>query len=545
MSNLTNDSRSLKQLLFDWQSFTAESNHPAPPDYDGPDITIVNLVEHTGEVVDGSCFVARVRPTSDGHPYIKPAIEKGAKLILGQKPAAELGFEIPAEVVYWQVPDTAETVAWLAAAWYGFPSQYLTCVGVTGTDGKTSTINILYDIMHSAGLKVGMISTIKAVLGDVEESTGLHVSTPEAPAVQKYLRRMVDAGVYYCLLETTSHGLAQHRVSAIDFNVAIVTNITHEHLDYHGSYEAYYAAKRRLFEMVAAGKVNQDAKGREKVTAIILNRDDKSFAMLADILPDDQIHYGIDFPAHVMATEIEYAAEATKFNCQLPIANSQLPMTTSLVGKFNVYNILAAVSAATVLGISAVQIQQAVAAIDTISGRMQRIDEGQSFLVIVDFAHTPNALEKAILAARPMVAEQNGRVITVFGSAGKRDIEKRRMMAEISAQHADVTILTAEDPRNEPLENILEMMAAGCWRYGGVEGDSFWRIHDRGEAIYFAFTIARPEDVVLVCGKGHEQSMNFDDIEYPWDDREATRAALQAFLAKRPMVDLGLPTFKR
>lgn len=548
MSNLSNDSRSLKQLLSDWQIFTAGSNHPAPPVYDGPDINIVNLVEHTGAVVDGSCFVARVRPTSDGHPYIKPAIEQGAKLVLGQKPAAELGFAIPAEVVYWQVPDTAETVAWLAAAWHGFPSQHLTCVGVTGTDGKTSTINILYEIMRTAGLAVGMISTIKAVIGDVEESTGLHVSTPEAPAVQKYLRRMVDAEMTYCLLETTSHGLAQHRVSAIDFNVAVVTNITHEHLDYHGSYEAYYAAKRRLFEMVALGVGDKGKRGKGdkgRLAAVVLNRDDKSFDLLADILPEEQIHYGIDLPAHVMATEIEYSADATKFNCQWAMANSQLPMTTSLVGKFNVYNILAAVSAATVLGIPAVQIQQGVASIDNISGRMQRIDEGQNFLVIVDFAHTPNALEKAIQAARPMVAEQNGRVITVFGSAGKRDIEKRRMMAEISAQYADVTILTAEDPRNEPLENILEMMAAGCRRYGGVEADTFWRIHDRGEAIYFALALARPQDVVLVCGKGHEQSMNFDEVEYPWDDREATRAALQAFLAKRPMVDLGLPTFKR
>lgn len=541
-----NVSQSLKQLLEVWRQHTAVGPHPAPPPYEGPDIRFVNLVEHTSDVVPESCFVARVRPGSDGHPYIPQAIEKGASLILGQKPLAELGIAVPADVVYWHVPDTAETAAWLAAAWYRFPSQHLLCVGITGTDGKTSTTNILYEIARAAGYKVGMISTIKAVIGDVEESTGLHVSTPEAPAVQKYLRRMVDAGTEICLLETTSHGLAQHRVSAIDFNVAVVTNITHEHLDYHGSYEGYYAAKRRLFEMVELGQQVRQLKGQseEKPSAIILNRDDNSFKLLNDLLPEHQIHYGIDLPAHIMATDIEFTAEATRFNCQLPTTNYQLPITTPLVGKFNVYNILAAVSAATVLGVGPAHIKQGVETVNSISGRMQRIDEGQDFLVIVDFAHTPNALEKAITAARPMVAHKNGRVITVFGSAGKRDIEKRRMMAEISAQYADVTVLTAEDPRNEPLDNILEMMAAGCRRYGGVEGTNFWRVPDRGEAIYFALVLAKSEDVVLICGKGHEQSMNFDGIEYPWDDRDATRAALQAFLAKRPMVDLGLPTFK-
>ena len=174
---------------------------------------------------------------------------------------------------------------------------------------------------------------------------------------------------------------------------------------------------------------------------------------------------------------------------------------------------------------------------------MQRIDQGQPFLVIVDFAHTPNALEKAIQAARPMVADQNGRVITVFGSAGKRDIEKRRMMAEISAQHADITILTAEDPRTEPLSDILEMMAAGARTHGAAEGHTLWRIPDRGQAIYFALTLAQPADIILICGKGHEQSMNFNGTEYPWDDRDATRTALQAFLNNHPMPNLGLPTF--
>ncbi|MBK8431804.1 MAG: hypothetical protein IPL28_11180 [Chloroflexi bacterium] len=213
------------------------------------------------------------------------------------------------------------------------------------------------------------------------------------------------------------------------------------------------------------------------------------------------------------------------------------------MGEFNVYNMLAAGAAAVALGLDVATIEAGLGRVTAVSGRMERLDEGQNFLAMVDFAHTPNALEKALKATRPMVAAQNGKIIAVFGSAGKRDVEKRRMMAEISAVYADITVLTAEDPRTEKLADILEMMAGGCRLKGGREGDTFWRVPDRGEAIYFALTLARPQDVVIVCGKGHEQSMNFEGTEYPWDDRDATRAALRAFLAGQPMVDLGLPTF--
>jgi UDP-N-acetylmuramoyl-L-alanyl-D-glutamate--2,6-diaminopimelate ligase len=201
---------------------------------------------------------------------------------------------------------------------------------------------------------------------------------------------------------------------------------------------------------------------------------------------------------------------------------------------------LAAAAAGQALGLSSAQIRDGLEAVQILTGRMEPVNEGQEFLVIVDFAHTPNGLEKAIGAARGIA---DGRIITVFGSAGKRDVEKRRLMAEISARDADLTVLTAEDPRTESLTEILDMMAAGCRAAGGLEGQTFWRIPDRGRAIYHALSLARPEDLVLICGKAHEQSMCFGTIEYPWDDLIATRTALTSFQANQPMPDLGLPTF--
>jgi UDP-N-acetylmuramoyl-L-alanyl-D-glutamate--2,6-diaminopimelate ligase len=524
-------SRSLKELLAKWQTAVSPYAHlPQPPAYAGPDVTLTGFTEKSGEVEPGLCFVARVRAASDGHPYIGQAIERGASLILAQRSPAELGLTVPDGVVYWQVADTAVTLAYLSAAWYDFPGRELTCIGVTGTDGKTSTSRLLFEMLRAGGLRAGLLSTIKAVIGDSEEPLELHVTTPEAPVVQRYLRRMVDAGLTHCVLETTSIGLAQHRVDAIPFQMGVVTNITHEHLDYHGDYDGYLAAKARLFDITA-----------QSGGTAVLNRDDSSYQKLATLAGPNQISYGLH-EADVTASERQYAADLTRFVLHLP-GKEPLPVATSLVGEFNVYNMLAAAAAAHCLGVDATAVAAGIAATDLISGRMERIDEGQDFLVIVDFAHTPRALEVAIDAAKRMVASRNGRVITVFGSAGKRDVAKRHLMSEISARDADMSILTAEDPRTEDLDDILAMMAQGCERQGGVEGETFWRVPDRGRAIYHALTLARPNDLVLICGKGHEQSMCFGTVEHPWDDRDATRAALRAFLTGRPMLDLGLPTF--
>ena len=546
-----NAPRSLHQLLAAWRAAVAGTAHPQPPVYDGPDVALTGFTEKSGEVGPGMAFVARVRAGSDGHPYIADALARGARLILAQRPPAEAGVTVPPGIAYLTVPDTAAAQAWLAAAWEGFPSRDLVVIGVTGTDGKTSTANILHAILRATGLRAGLLSTIRAVIGDEEEPLALHVTTPEAPVVQRYLRRMVDAGLTHVVLEATSHALAQSRVAAVAFDVAVVTNITHEHLDYHGSYEAYFAAKRRLFAALLDDPLRVPSANPHKAATprtAVLNYDDASYAPLAAFLagqPVDVRAYGQrpgETALDAWVESVTYEPAATRLRLGLRGEAEALPIVSTLVGAFNVDNMLAASATAAALGIAPEAIRAGLEAVRALSGRMERIDCGQSFLVLVDFAHTPNALDRAIGAARRMTGD-GGRVIAVFGSAGKRDVAKRRIMAEVSAWTADLTVLTAEDPRTESLDAILAAMAEAAQAAGGAEGTTFWRAPDRGRAIYLALSLARAGDVVLICGKGHEQSMAFGAVEYPWDDRAATLAALNALLAGQPMVDLGLPTF--
>jgi UDP-N-acetylmuramoyl-L-alanyl-D-glutamate--2,6-diaminopimelate ligase len=534
----------LSTMLTRWEAAVEGTSLPQPPVYDGPDVPINEFIEHTDYVKYGCCFVARVRTGSDGHPFIGNAVTAGASLIIGQRDLDDLDVEL-GSVPYLRVQDSAIAEAWLSAAWYEFPSRHLVTIGVTGTDGKTTTTNLIFQILRSAGVRVGMLSTIKASMGESEEPLALHVTTPEAPVIQRYLRKMVDAKLTHCVLEVTSHSLAQHRVAAIEFDVAVLTNITHEHMDYHGDFRGYFNAKARLFRALDEPawnlKTGNEEKGMMEKSAL-LNLDDESYGLISPLFQAKQYTYSIGPAGDIVAEEIYYSASHTSYELRLPDGtNHRYPVKSSLVGEFNVHNTLAAAGVGYILGLSPEEISRGIGAVDVLSGRMEVIDGGQDFLVIVDFAHTPNALEKAISAAQSMT---DGRIITVFGSAGKRDVDKRRLMAEISARDADLTVLTAEDPRTESLNGILRMMADGCGNQGGIEGKNFWRVRDRGQAIYFALSLAQPNDLVLICGKGHEQSMCFVTVEYPWDDRQAARTALESLQEGEPMADLGLPTFE-
>jgi UDP-N-acetylmuramoyl-L-alanyl-D-glutamate--2,6-diaminopimelate ligase len=541
--------KSIYQLLDGWREAVSGTPHPQPPDYHGTDAEISGFVEHTDHVVPGSAFVARVRTGTDGHPYLGEAVERGASLIIGQKAARDIQAEL-GSVPYLQGADSALLEAWLAGSFYDFPSRQLYTIGVTGTDGKTTTSNLIFHILREAGIRTGMLSTLKAVVGEIEEPLAPHVTTPEAPVIQSHLRRMVDQGMSHCVLEVTSHGLAQERVAAIDFDMAVVTNITHEHLDYHGDYRGYFAAKVKLFQAltmpaILGGNDGKKDSGYRKVA--ILNIDDSSFQALASIPVPKLISYGLDSTAEVRAKEIDIRDTGSRFTISMPKArndefdnNISLSVSSPLVGGFNISNMLAAAAVAYELVIDPEIIRLGLESPPQLTGRMERIDLGQSFQVIIDFAHTPNGLERAIEAARAMV---DGKIITVFGSAGKRDVKKRKTMSEISARLADFSVLTAEDPRTDSLDEILAMMAAGCLSQGGREGFNFWRIPDRGQAIHFALSLAGQGDLVLVCGKGHEQTMCFGIVEHPWDDIVATKTAIDAVMCDRPMPDLGLPTF--
>ncbi len=502
----------LSDLLAAVPSLIARSQPGRDPAIDAP------VAEDSRAVQPGGLFVARAGQSADGHAYIPAAVERGAAAVVGERPLEAVECPVP----YVQVADAALALAHLAAAYHGFPSRRLVMIGVTGTDGKTTTANLIHSILRAAGLEAGLISTINAVLGDEVLDTGLHVTTPTAPEVQAYLARMVAAGLTHCVLEATSHGLAQHRVAAVDFDVAVVTNIQHEHLDFHGAWEAYRDAKALLFRCLASS-----ARKPAVPKVAVVNLDDTPSASYLLAIPADRhLTYSVADPgADVRAGEVVYRPDSTRFTVGLP-GGETLPIHSALVGEFNVGNTLAAAAAAHGLGLPPAAIRAGVEAVRAIPGRMERIDEGQAFLAVVDFAHTPNALRRALEAARLMIAP-DARVIAVFGSAGLRDPDKRAMMGRIAAEAADLVVITAEDPRTESLEAIMAASAAAAQEAGGMENETFWRIPDRGEAIAFACALARPGDIVLACGKGHEQSMCFGSTEYPWDDREAMRAALR------------------
>ena len=491
-------------------------------------LDITKITEDSRQVIPGAIFVAVPGTKTDGWKFLGDAVERGAVILVGQGP--DPNFDIP----YLRVKESRRALAYLAAAWNGFPARQLVMIAVTGTDGKTTTTNLIYEILKAAGFDVGMISTLSAVIGQRKFATGFHVTTLGALDVQNYLAQMVTEGLTHCVLETTSHGLAQQRVLGCDFDLAVVTNITHEHLDYHGSFEQYRQAKRILFE----GLKNSAPKVAAVERMAILNRDDSSFEYLRTDLGVSVLSYGLHQEADVRAQDVRGSMEGLKFD--ILSDNFIQPIESSLIGQFNVSNCLAAFSA-TVAGL---QISPAIAAkgiamLQSVPGRMQPIDLGQSFLAMVDFAHTPGSMRRVLKSARTLT---HGKIIVIFGSAGLRDRKKRKMMAAFAAELADFVILTAEDPRTESLPAILEEMAKGAKEKGAEEGSNFWRIEDRGEAMRFAVRLAQPDDFVLALGKGHEQSMTFGEIEIPWDDRTALRAALAELLGIEGPAMPRLPT---
>ena len=513
--------KSLQQLLDDLPvAYTLTGNSVG--------ITISGIAFDSRKISQGNLFVAVTGETSDGHVYIPAAVANGAAAVVGTQPMD--GLSVP----YVQVSDAREAMAWMAAAFFDHPGRSLTVIGVTGTDGKTTTSNLIHRILVHAGIKSGLISTVNAIIGDEVIDTGFHVTTPEAIEVQEFLSRMAAAGLTHVVLETTSHGLAQHRVTGSEYDIAVVTNITHEHLDYHRTYEGYREAKSRLF--LSLDDTKEKPTGNPHLA--VLNADDQAYTFLDQLVKGEKVSYSLQGAGDLNASEIVNKPHGVDFNIRY--AGKIIPVHCNLPGDFNVSNCLAAF-AATVCGlkIDPFIAAEGIASLPGVEGRMEWIDLGQTFTAVVDFAHTPNALERALETARKMT---KGRVIAVFGSAGLRDRQKRRMMAETSIKMADLTILTAEDPRTESLDDILAEMADAAVKAGGKEGKTFFRVPDRGEAIRLGVKLAQPGDLVMPCGKGHEQSMCFGTVEYPWDDRTAVKAALTELLNLDGPVMPQLPT---
>lgn len=393
-------------------------------------------------------------------------------------------------------------IALLACIFYRYPAKKLKVIGVTGTDGKTTTVHLIYHLLKSFGYKVSMVSTVGAVIGDKEYNIGFHVTTPDPREVQKYLRQAVDAGSEYMVLEVTSHAIDQNRVAFCNFLIGVLTNVTHEHLDYHKTYQNYVATKMKLLKMAKVA---------------VVNRDDESYKYansLWRMANGKLVTYGIK-------NDADFTPEI-------------FPFKANLLGEFNKYNILAAVAVVRNLGIDQDLIRKALLTFKLPEGRMEMVQK-KPFSVMIDFAHTPNALAQVLSAAR---SSKPKKLIAVFGCPGERDFQKRPLMGEISAKLADYTILTAEDPRSENVDKIIDQIAKGCLKSGAQEllipipytlhpTPSFFRIPDRQEAINFAVQkLARAGDMVVIAGKGHEKSMAVGKKEYPWSDREAVRKAL-------------------
>lgn len=484
-------------------------------------VDIVHIAEDSRRVEPGSLFVAVHGKTTDGHRFIPQALAQGAVAVAGTR--EERPDELPSDVPYVHVPDDRTAVAILSAAFFDFPSRKLQVIGVTGTDGKTTTSTLIHSIFKAAGRKAGLISTIRAEIGGRSYDTGFHVTTPEAFDVQRYLHDMVEAGTEVAVLETTSHALDQGRTLCVDYDVAVVTNVTHEHLDWHGNWENYMSAKARLFQAL-----NTSYRKPNTPKVAVINADDKSYAWLRRIPADMHWLYGLDRRQQpdITADVITYRQGSTSFLAQTPVAD--IPIELQLPGKHNIYNAMAAIGATLSLGVPKEAVQEGIRAVEQIRGRMEWVEDARpfGFGVVVDFAHTPNGLEKTLEFACGLVAPRKGRVIVVFGSAGLRDREKRALMGHVAGRLADLTVITAEDPRTERVEDISAEIARAMQAEGRTEDVDFWQVHDRAEAIAFAIGLARPGDIVLTCGKAHESSMCYGTQETPWDEFAAVRQAL-------------------
>ncbi len=486
------------------------------------DVMVAGVTHDSRSVVPGGVFVTIPGGRIDGHEFAAAAVAGGATALIVERPLPEVA---AAQLV---VDAARPALASAAAWWFGDPSHELTVVGITGTDGKTTTAYLAVAALEAAGLRAGMTGTIATRVGGRTEAHEAHATTPEAPELQATLRAMVDAGDDVAILETTSHGLALDRVSSVAYDVAILTNLTHEHLELHGTWEAYRDAKLSLFERLRAAR--DVRKPRAVSAAAIVNVDDPSagvFIGTARGAGATVVTYGTETAADVRATRITEDAGGLRADIEAPGGAGTLELR--LAGRFNVHNALAVVALGEVLGLDPAAVRDGLASVDGVPGRMERVDAGQPFGVIVDFAHSPASLQMVLDLLAPAAAARGGGLIAVFGSAGERDTGKRPLMGRIAGERARLVVVTDEDPRGEDRDAILDEIARGAEAAGRRRGGDLQLIADRRAAIAAAFEAARPGDIVLLAGKGHERSIIGPDGERAWDER-ATALELLAEL---------------
>jgi len=483
----------------------------ATPPSGAEHLDVRHIVYDSRRVSEGSLFVAVRGFHRDGHDHAADAVARGAIAVVAERPL-ELGAPVAV------VTDTRAALADLAAEFYDHPTRRLRLVGVTGTDGKTTTVHLISDVLEVAGQRTGYATTVDFKVCDHTWKNETRQTTQEAVEVQEFLAELAIAGGTWGVIEATSHSLALRKLRNCDVDVAVFTNLSPEHLDFHGTLQSYLEAKAILFDELLRGHDKGVAK------TAVLNADDPHWSYLAGrAQPARVITYGVDALADVQAEILASDAAGTRLTIEAFGARTELALP--LVGRFNVQNALAACAAGLATGATLEQARSALARATPVAGRLERVDEGQPFEVIVDYAHTPASLEKVLALLRPLT---EGRLIAVFGSAGERDREKRPKMAEVASRLADLFVITQEDPRLEDPPTILREIEAGAIAAGKRSGVDYLVIGDRAEAIAAAILRAAPGDTVVLCGKGHEASIIVGEEKRPWDEAGAARDALRA-----------------
>lgn len=479
------------------------------PDADlrGSDCEISGIAFDSRLIRPGWLFACIRGQEADGHDYAANALENGAVALLVED-------FLPLAARQVKTADTRLALASVAKALYGRPDESLGLVGVTGTDGKTTTASLIAWILRRAGVKTGEVTTANISTGGRASPNLVHQTTPSSLELHQALREMRDRGVQWAVLETTSHGLDQHRVTGIAFNRAVFTSITHEHLDYHGTLEAYVEAKARLLDIQGAAEEGRWGK------VAVLPRDSGYWDLLRARASGSVLGYGRTSDADVKVLNETVSSHAIDFTASTPWG--QISVGTALPGAFNVQNCLAALTCAASTGVPLEVCADAIATFPGVRGRMQRVDCGQPFEVIVDFAHTPNSLESVLRT----FSNRKGRLLVVFGGAGERDTQKRPLMGAVAARLADEIVITNEDPRNEDPMKIAHDIAEGAASCPGGSSRKLEIILDRREAIAAVLRSAQPGDTVLLAGKGHEASIITAEKVLSWDEAGVTREIL-------------------
>ncbi|HET7580661.1 MAG TPA: UDP-N-acetylmuramoyl-L-alanyl-D-glutamate--2,6-diaminopimelate ligase [Bacillales bacterium] len=469
---------------------------------ENPDLTSIET--DSRHVTGGSLFICIQGFTVDGHDYIRQAVENGAAAILA---AHHVEAPVPVAIV----SDTKRAAAILADAFYDHPSKKFHLIGVTGTNGKTTTTHLIEKMFAETGQKTGLIGTIgMKINGEPLTLKSSTPTTPEAVTLQKGFAKMADEGVGTTVMEVSSHALDMGRVHGCDFNVAVFTNLSQDHLEYHETMEDYFLAKSLLFSQLG------NTYDRRKVKVAVINADDERAEVLKKVTAAQILTYGVEKQADVRAEQVELTEKGTRFTLVTPYGTTKLEL--KLIGLFNVYNALAAAAAGLVSGVSLDRVKTSLEEATGVPGRFEVVDEGQPYTVIVDYAHTPDSLENVLMTVKQFA---KGRIFAVAGCGGDRDPSKRPLMAQIAVQYADVPVFTSDNPRSEDPGLIIRDMEEG------VPEAHYVSIPDRSEAIHFAVEEASPGDVVVIAGKGHETYQIIGDRVIDFDDRQKAREAIR------------------